>query len=83
MVAGGLVATGSGGILSSSEVLVHGASSWTTVGSLPMGLSGLRGVSWQNSVFMTGLLMNIYVWDAPFFGSFILDFLMNKIDIRL
>ena len=54
MVAGGLVATGSGGILSSSEVLVHGASSWPTVGSLPMGLSGLRGVSWQNSVFMTG-----------------------------
>ena len=54
MVAGGFSDT-ENGILSSTEVFVEGAMSWTLVGSLPFGLSGLRGVTWQNGILMTGL----------------------------
>ena len=41
--------------LSSTETLVVGEISWTDVGDLPVPLFGMRGVSFQNKVFVTGL----------------------------
>ena len=41
-------------ILSSTEVLKDGDSSWTTVGNLPKAVSGIRGVSFNNRIIMTG-----------------------------
>ena len=42
--------------LMSTEILVSGASSWTEVagGDLPVPSQGIRGVSFQNQIFMTG-----------------------------
>ena len=40
--------------LSSTEVLKDGDSSWTTVGNLPKAVNGIRGVSFNNRIFMTG-----------------------------
>ena len=40
--------------LSSTEILVDGASFWTNVGKLPVAMELLRGVSWNNNIFMTG-----------------------------
>ena len=40
--------------LSSTETLVEGAGSWTFAGELPVAMSGLKGVSLNNNIFMTG-----------------------------
>ena len=40
--------------LSSTETLEEGAGSWTPAGVLPVALFGLRGVSLNNNIFMTG-----------------------------
>ena len=46
--------------LSSSEV--YEAGSWELVGELPAALSGLRGASLQNNVFMMGRLrMHLFI----------------------
>ena len=42
------------GYLSSTEVLKDGDSSWTTVGNLPKAADGIRGVSFNNRIIMTG-----------------------------
>ena len=34
--------------------LEEGAGSWTTAGELPVAMLGLRGVSLDNNIFMTG-----------------------------
>ena len=39
----------------STEVLVHGESTWSYVGNLPLRTRGLSGVSVNNTVMMTGL----------------------------
>ena len=38
----------------STEILTEGSSSWTDVGPLPVPLWGLRGVSINNTIIMTG-----------------------------
>ena len=40
--------------LSSTEVLTETGQSWLTAGSLPSPLTGLRGLSLNNKIFMTG-----------------------------
>ena len=40
--------------LSSTEILVDGAVTWTEVGELPVSMYGLRGVSLNNKILMTG-----------------------------
>ena len=52
------MAGGSKGIdeLSSTEILVTLAGVWRTVGPLPTAVSGLRGATLDNRVFMTGEL---------------------------
>ena len=40
--------------ISSTEVLVGSASTWTTVNPLPVALSGLRGVTANNIFYVTG-----------------------------
>ena len=42
------------GKLSSTEVLKDGDLSWTTVGNLPKAVWGIRGVSLNNRIIMTG-----------------------------
>ena len=42
------------GELSSTEILKDGDSSWTTVGNLPKAVEGIRGVSFNNRIIMTG-----------------------------
>ena len=42
------------GILSSTETLVDGAGAWTAAGVLPVAMVGLRGVSLNNKILMTG-----------------------------
>ena len=50
-----LVTGGEGAVLwSSTEVLKDGDSSWTTVGNLPKAVEGIRGVSFNNRIIMTG-----------------------------
>ena len=47
--------------MASTEILTHGDSKWTDVGPLPLALYGLRGVSINNKIIMTGnfhLLLN-------------------------
>ena len=39
---------------SSTELLVHGASSWTTTGSLPASIEGGRGTNIDNKVLVMG-----------------------------
>merc|ERR1712126_91222 len=39
---------------SSTETLVDGASAWTSSGHLPVAMQGLRGVSLNNKILMTG-----------------------------
>ena len=46
--------------LSSTEILTEGFSRWKEVGPLPYGLQGLRGVSVNNRIFMTGNTKTIY-----------------------
>jgi len=41
-------------ILSSTEILIKGQSSWALAGSLPSSRAGLKGISLGNNVFMTG-----------------------------
>ena len=43
-----------GEIFSSTEVLKDGDLSWTTVGNLPKAVGGIRGVSFNNRIIMTG-----------------------------
>ena len=50
IVAGGF----NGDRLSSTETLLDGAGAWSSVGNLPMAMSHLRGLSFQNKVIMTG-----------------------------
>ena len=45
------------GPLSSTETLVEGSEAWTEVGELPVAIIGLRGVSLNNNIFMTGNIM--------------------------
>ena len=40
--------------LSSTELLTEGSSSWVAAGSLPSGREGLRGVTINNKIFVTG-----------------------------
>ena len=51
LVAGGF---DNGRILSSTEILVTLAGEWRTVGRLPTAVSGLRGATLDNTVYMTG-----------------------------
>ena len=52
--------------LSSTEILTHGDSKWTDVGPLPFALFGLKGVSLNNNIIMTGnfLLQNSFLSQA-------------------
>ena len=50
LVTGGL----SNRYLDTTEILVEGDSSWTTVGNLPKAVYGIRGVSFNNRIIMTG-----------------------------
>ena len=52
LVTGGL--DDNGNFLSSTETLVDGTGSWTFAGQLPVAMWGLRGVSLNNDIFMTG-----------------------------
>ena len=40
--------------LDTTEILVEGDSSWTTVGNLPKAVDGIHGVSLNNRIIMTG-----------------------------
>ena len=40
--------------LSSTETLIKGGSSWTVVGELPRAVEGLRAVSIDNTIVVTG-----------------------------
>ena len=51
LVTGGF---GGGNYLSSTEILTEGDSSWTIVGNLPKAVWGIRGVSLNNRIIMTG-----------------------------
>ena len=42
------------GILSSTETLVDGSEAWAEAGELPVAIFGLRDVSLNNNIFMTG-----------------------------
>ena len=52
LVTGGVF--GSFNQLSSTETLKSGDGSWTDVGNLPVPMFGLRGVSFQNQIIVTG-----------------------------
>ena len=43
-----------GYFLDTTEILVEGDASWTTVGNLPKAVWGIRGVSLNNRIIMTG-----------------------------
>ena len=38
-----------------TETLAHGDDAWVKVGSLPVPMRGLKGVSFDNKIIMTGL----------------------------
>ena len=40
--------------LKSTEILVKESSAWIQVGDLPVAIDGLRGVSFNNKIIMTG-----------------------------
>ena len=44
----------SAGETATTETLKTGTDAWTEVGSLPVPMRGLRGVSFNNKIFMTG-----------------------------
>ena len=44
------------GKLASTELLVHGGTEWKMSGALPFGRSGVRGVSVDNKIFISGTL---------------------------
>ena len=48
-----------GFFIDSTELLVHGASSWTEAGPLPCAISGLQIVSLDNQVISTGEFTSI------------------------
>ena len=54
MVAGGVGGLTGSGFLSSSEVLSPGSSSWREVRPLPVALTGLRAVTFNNHLIVTG-----------------------------
>ena len=58
LVFGGFTSTTGDPPVASTELLLHGDSSWTQVGSLPHSLYGLKAVSLNNDVIATG--DNIY-----------------------
>ena len=41
-------------LVSSTEVLVEGTTAWMSAGELPVAMNGLRGVSFDNNIFVTG-----------------------------
>ena len=45
--------------LSSTEILTDGSQSWSIVGPLPNAVEGLRGVSYNNRIIMTGNIATI------------------------
>ena len=45
--------------LSSTEILTEGSQSWKVVGPLPYAVRGLRGVSYNNRIIMTGNIATI------------------------
>ena len=45
--------------LSSTEILTEGESAWKVVGSLPSLIGGLKGVSWKNTIIMTGVILSL------------------------
>ena len=47
--------------ISSTEVRAGPAPSWTTVAPLPLALSGLRGVTIDNSFYVTGAAGSLHV----------------------
>ena len=47
------------GLQSSTETLVEGSEAWTEVGELPVAIIGLRGVSLNNNIFMTGNIISL------------------------
>ena len=47
--------------ISSTEVRAGSAPSWTTVAPLPLALSGLRGVTIDNSFYVTGAAGSLHV----------------------
>ena len=52
--------------LSSTEILTEGSQSWRIVGPLPNAVSGLRGVSINNRIIMTGNIETIlYHYVSP------------------
>ena len=54
MVTGGYRGLNGGQFLDSTEILSPGSDSWTQVGSLPVGVYGIRGAGIGNTVFMFG-----------------------------
>ena len=46
-------------LFSSTEILTEGSSRWIEVGSLPSGMWGLRGVSLDNRIIMTGIITTL------------------------
>ena len=44
------------GQLASTELLVHGDTEWKMSGALPFGRSGVRGVSVNNKIVISGTL---------------------------
>ena len=54
MVSGGYRGLNEGQYLDSTEILSPGSASWTQVGSLPVGVYGIRGAGIGNTVFMFG-----------------------------
>ena len=46
--------------LVSTEILTGGSQSWRIVGPLPYAVHGLRGVSFDNKIIMTGNIATIY-----------------------
>ena len=41
--------------ISTTETLAHGDDTWVEVGSLPVPMRALRGVSFDNKIIVTGL----------------------------
>ena len=48
-----------GGGDNSTEILTEGSQSWRIVGPLPVAVHGLRGVSFDNRIIMTGNITTI------------------------
>ena len=57
LVTGGYTGTDD---LSSTEILTKGGNSWETIGSLPRAMSGVRAISIDNTIIVTGNIKSLY-----------------------